>query len=222
MADVKKCKVSKIDWRGRFVYVAFDLSQTNDNTSVAMVSVDDNNNILADVTAFIPADRIEEKTHAEKVNYRNLINSKNEKVFACGGRVIDYGFIEQYIMNIEGKYGVQVVAVGYDRWNALSTAQKLEAAGYNTVEIKQHSSVLHPPTKLLKEQILTNKFQYESNPLLEINFQNARCQYDTNQNMYVTKKKSTGKVDMVVALINAIYLLQQDVIFNDGFVAMVI
>ena len=84
------------------------------------------------------------------------------------------------------------------------------------VEIKQHSSVLHPPTKLLKEQILNGKFQYESNRLLEINFQNARCTYDTNKNMYVTKKKSTGKVDMVVSLIDAVYLLQQDYFLNQS------
>ena len=32
--------------------------------------------------------------------------------------------------------------------------------------------------------------------------------------MYVHKKKSKGKVDMVVSLINAVYLLQQDVVFN--------
>ena len=37
-----------------------------------------------------------------------------------------------------------------------------------------------------------------------------------NRNMYVHKKKSKGKVDMVVALINAVYLLQQDVIFGQG------
>ena len=38
------------------------------------------------------------------------------------------------------------------------------------------------------------------------------------KNLYVNKKKSNGKVDMVVSLINAIYLLQQDVIFDTGFV----
>ena len=41
-------------------------------------------------------------------------------------------------------------------------------------------------------------------------------------NMYVHKKKSRGKVDMVVSLINAMYLLQQDVDFNHmDFVAQV-
>ena len=96
----------------------------------------------------------------------------------------------------------------------MSTAQKLERAGYNTVEVRQHSSVLHSPTKLLKEKILNGEAKYTENKLLEINFQNARCTQDTNKNLYVNKKKSKGKVDMVVAIINAIYLLEQDVLLN--------
>ena len=210
--DIRECKQAKIDWKGRVVYVGLDLSETNDNTSVSMVTVDDNNNILADSFAFIPEGRIDEKTASEKVNYRELIRSG--KVIACGDKVIDYAVVEDFILNLETKYGVQIQAIGYDRWNALSTAQKLERAGYNLVEIRQHSSVLHPPTKLLKEKILAKEFGYENNTLLEINFQNARCTYDTNKNMYVHKKKSTGKVDMVVSMINAIYLLQQDVFLN--------
>lgn len=212
--DVQDCKVANIDWNGRIVYLGLDLSETNDNTSVSMVSVDEDNNILAESWAFIPEGRIEEKSQYEKINYRDLC--KTLHVIACGDRIIDYNVVEQFILDLEGKYGVQIQAIGYDRWNALSTAQKLEKAGYNMVEIKQHSSVLHPPTKLLKEQILNGKFQYESNRMLEINFQNARCTYDTNKNMYVTKKKSTGKVDMVVSLIDAVYLLQQDYFLNQS------
>lgn len=206
--DVIACRKAKIDWKGRVVYLGLDLSETNDNTSVSMVSVDDDNRIIADSFAFIPEGRIIEKSVAEKVDYNQLVGKG--KVFACGDRVIDYKFVEDFILGMEERYGVQIQAIGYDRWNALSTAQKLEAAGYNMVEIRQHSSVLHPPTKLLKEQILKGDFEYEENKLLEINFQNAKCSYDTNRNAYVHKKKSTGKVDMVVSLINAVYLLQQD------------
>lgn len=206
--DVQECRVAKIDWTGRVVYLGFDLSETNDNTSVAMVSVDDDNNILADVFAFIPAGRIEEKQAFEKVNYKELV--RTDKVIACGDRVIDYSAVEDFILHIEERYGVQIQAIGYDRWNALSTAQKLENEGYNMVEVRQHSSVLHSPTKLLKEKILKKEFSYEKNPMLEINFQNARCIYDTNMNQYVAKKKSKGKVDMVVSLLNALYLLEQD------------
>lgn len=219
--DVQDCKVAKLDWMGRVVYVGLDLSETNDNTSVSMVSADDDNNILAESWAFIPEGRIDEKTQFEKVNYKELVKTRH--VIACGDRVIDYSVVEDFILSLEEKYGVQIQAIGYDRWNALSTAQKLEKAGHNLVEIRQHSSVLHPPTKLLKEKILSKEFMYTENKLLEINFQNARCVYDTNKNQYVNKKKSNGKVDMVVSLINATYLLQQDVFLNqmDFFVQVI-
>lgn len=221
VAAVQKCRTSHIDWKDRTVYVGFDLSETNDNTSVAMVTVDENNNIIADVFAFIPEGRIDEKTISEKLDYRNIIETTG-KCYACGDKVIDYTFVESFILSLEERYGVKVQAIGFDRWNALSTAQKLEKEGHNLVEIRQHSSTLHPPTKLLKEKILSGEFQYEKNPLLEINFQNARCTYDTNRNLYVTKKKSNGKVDMVVSLINAVYLLQQDVMFGSDFTIQVL
>lgn len=210
--DVQACKVNNIDWAGRVVYLGLDLSETNDNTSVAMVGVDEDDNILAEVVAFIPEGRIEEKNAFEKIDYKEFIRAC--KAIACGDKVIDYAVVEDFILNIEERYGVQVQAIGYDRYNALSTAQKLERAGYNTIEIRQHSSVLHPPTKRLKEKILAGEFQYTANKLLEINFQNSRCTYDTNKNLYVNKKKSKGKVDMVVALINAVYLLEQDYFLN--------
>lgn len=210
--DVQKCKVSNIDWAGKVVYLGLDLSETNDNTAIGMVTVDDDNNILFDSIAFIPEGRIDQKNAYEKIDYRSFINAM--KCIACGDRVIDYAVVEDFIMNIESKYNVQIQAIAYDRFNCLSTAQKLERAGYNTVEVRQHSSVLHSPTKLLKEKILNGEAKYTENKLLEINFQNARCTQDTNKNLYVNKKKSKGKVDMVVAIINAIYLLEQDVLLN--------
>lgn len=212
--DVQACKVNEIDWQGKVVYLGVDLSESNDNTSVAMVSVDEDDNIIAEVVAFIPEGRIEEKNAFEKIDYKEFIRAG--KAIACGDKVIDYAVVEDFILNIEKEYGVQVQAIGYDRYNALSTAQKLERAGFNTIEIRQHSSVLHPPTKRLREKILAGEFQYTSNRLLEINFQNSRCTYDTNKNLYVNKKKSKGKVDMVVALINATYLLEQDYFLNQA------
>lgn len=212
--DLQQCKVANIDWTGRVVYLGVDLSESNDNTSVSMVSVDDDNKILATSFAFIPEGRIIEKSVAEKVDYNELC--KTPYVIACGDKVIDYAVVEDFILNLESKYGVQIQAIGYDRWNALSTAQKLERAGYNMVEVRQHSSVLHMPTKLLKEKILSKDFEYTDNKLLEINFQNAKCSYDTNKNLYVSKKKSNGKVDMVVSMINATYLLQQDYFLNQA------
>ena len=218
---VKKCK-RPFDpewWRGRNVWVGLDLSQTDDNTAVAILT-EENGTLYAHVTGFVPEDRIEIKTQKEKLDYRREI--KAGRVIACGEEVSDYSVIERYIISLEERTGVQIMAVGYDRWNALSTVQKLEENGITCVEIRQHSSVLHAPTKLLREKILQKKFCYDENRLLEINFENARCTQDTNLNNYVNKKKSAGKVDQVVALIDATYLIQQDLLDTDGFVVQTI
>ena len=214
VAEVQNCKVTNIDWSGRVVYLGLDLAQTTDNASVSMVSVDDDDKILADSWAFIPEGRIDEKMATERVNYRELI--KTDKVFACGDKVIDYRFIEEFILSLEDRLGVKIQAVGYDRYNAMSTAQKLEAADITTIEVKQHSSVLHSPTKLLEEKILSGEFAYTDNPLYEINYLNARCTYDTNKNKYVNKKRSKGKIDMVVSTIIAVYLAEQDYFLSSG------
>lgn len=212
---VKPCSREQNDdwWNGRRVWIGLDLSQSDDNTAVAMVTEDDGE-IYAKLMGFIPEGRIDFKKSKEKVDYRSC--AKRGECIACGDEVIDYGEVERFILTLEEKYGVEIQQVGYDRWNAISTVQKLEAESITCVEIKQHSSVLHMPTKLLKEAILEKTFHYDANRLLEINFQNARCTEDTNLNKYVNKKKSAGKVDMVVALINAVYLLQQETLFGDG------
>lgn len=213
---LRKCKNTRgiFDWQGKDVYLGIDLAMTNDNTSVSMVTMEDEM-IYAKSWAFIPTDRIEEKNRRERTDYRRFI--REGSCLACGDEIISYEFVENFIMNIEKEYGVNVIQIGYDRYNCISTANKLDSAGYETVEVKQHSSVLHQPTKLLQESILQRKFSYDGDKLYEINFQNARCVEDTNLNKYVNKKKSNGKVDMVVSTIIAIYLLQQNM-YEDGFV----
>lgn len=213
--DVKACRVNHIDWSGREVYLGVDLAMTTDNCAVGMVSVDEDNNILMYAMPFIPEGRIEEKSRCERVDYKRLV--KSLKCIACGYKTVDYAVIEDFVFKIESKFNVIVRGIGYDRFNAMSSAQKWSEK-YNTVEIRQHSDTLHPPTKLLKEKILNKEVQYETNELLEINFENAKCTYDTNMNLYVNKKKANGKVDMVMAIIDAIFLLQQDVVFDNGFI----
>ncbi len=192
IAKVRACKVEKNleFWKGKRVFVGLDLSLSDDNVGVVMVT-NWNEKLYARAWGFIPAERKLFKSKREGVDYDRLI--RDGVCFACGDEVIDYGAVESFILNLEDNYGVEIVQIGYDKWNAISTVQKLETAGYECVEIKQHSSVLHMPTKYLKELILSKKFCYAPNLMLEINFQNARCTEDTNLNKYVNKKNPMAK-----------------------------
>lgn len=67
---VRRCRVAEnLDfWCGRRVWVGLDLSQSDDNTSVAMVTEADGV-IHAKVWGILPKDRIEIKTKKENVDY---------------------------------------------------------------------------------------------------------------------------------------------------------
>ncbi|MGN0689945.1 MAG: terminase TerL endonuclease subunit [Oscillospiraceae bacterium] len=215
ITDFRQCRIveNKEFWKGKRVYIGVDLSLSEDNTAVAMVCFHEGR-IYAKAWGFIPAEKLEEKSKKEHVDYSRIIKSGG--CFACGDRIVDYKFIEEFVLSLPEKYGVTIEMLGFDKWNAVSSVQKWEAKGIECCEIKQHSSTLHVPTKLLKEQVLSRLFAYEENTLLEINIQNARCTEDTNLNKYVNKKRSSGKVDLVVSIINAIYLLNVEVILKQG------
>lgn len=212
--NLKKCRITpdEFHWHGRKVYVGVDLAQTGDNTAVSMLTEEDGV-IYCKSWCFIPTDRVQEKSFKEKIDYIRYI--AKGYCFDTGDLIIDYSFIENFIMNLENKYGVEIVQIGYDRYNAISTANKLENAGYMTIEIKQHSSTLGAPIKLLEESILQQKFKYEENELLEINFSNIKVDYDTNMNKYFHKKKSNGKIDMCMSILNALYLLQNEILYKE-------
>ena len=185
---------------------------SNDNCSVSIATEEDGR-ILSKTWFFIPEGRIDEKNAMERLDYNQYIEMGD--VIACGNKTVDYSVIEDFIFDLPNLLGVQIQAIGYDRYNAMSSDQKWDKF-FTTVQIRQHSDTLHAPTKLLSEKIEEGEFEYTKNPLLELNFSNARCVYDTNLNRYVTKKRSNGKIDGVVSLINAVCLLQLDRIMNDS------
>lgn len=205
--DLRKNRLDEpYDWKGKEVYIGVDLAQSDDNTAVSMVHYDINDEkFYIKSWAFIPSESIHIKSKLEKIDYDIMI--QNGYAFACGDRIISYRFVENFVLDLEDKYGVIIKGIGYDKWNAISSVNRWsDEGGYDVVEVKQHSSVLHAPTKLLKEYILQQKVGYEKNQLLEINFSNAREVYDTNLNSYVNKKKSVGKIDIVASIIDAVTL----------------
>lgn len=213
---LKKCKVkeNKEFWHGKDVFIGLDLSQTTDLTSVSMLHYDyEEDLIYCKSWAFIPTDRVSEKQSLEKVDYRRYID--NNWCIECGDLVINYGIVEDFIMSLENEYGVRIVQIGYDRYNAISTANRLEKEGYEVSEVRQHSSTLGMSIKTLEEYILNGKFRYFENELLEVHFSNLKVAYDTNNNKYFHKKKAgLSRIDCVFALITGLYLLNLELIQN--------
>lgn len=211
--DLQRCRVDSIDWNKKEVYVGVDLALSNDNVGVTMVHYDEiKQKFYAKSWAFLPEDNAANKSKLEKIDYYTMRD--NGYCFLCGDRIVSYRYIEDYVLALTKNWGVSIKGIGYDKYNAVSSANRWYEEGHDVIEIKQHSSTLHPATKLLKEVILKEQFEYETNRLFELNFANAREVKDNNLNTYVNKKKSMGKVDMVAATINAMVLWDQNI--KDG------
>ncbi|MCU5578877.1 terminase large subunit [Bacillus toyonensis] len=205
--DLRKgrLQLNSYKWRGADVYVGVDLSQTTDNTSVSMVTYDKEiEAYVCKVWAFLPANGVETKNQLENVNYFHARDMGY--CFFSGDRVINHSDVEKFVMNLEDVYGVNVKGIGYDRYHAIASANRWVDAGFEATEVKQYSSHLAAPTKLLKECILTGRFYYEQNQLFEQNVANAKEVKDSMLNGYINKKRSNGKVDMLAATINAMFL----------------
>lgn len=209
--DLVKCRTDKdFDWNRKEVFVGVDFALSNDNCGISMTHYDSKTQTIhAKSWAFVPLDRVDEKSKLEKVDYRT--HARNGECFMIGDRIVDYKYMEDFVANLEKEYGCIVKGIGYDKYNATSSANKWYDMGYEVVEVPQRALFLHPATKWLKESILLKKFSYFKNRLLEINFSNAREMTDGNLNSYLNKKKSTGKIDMVASLINSIALWELEV-----------
>jgi phage terminase large subunit-like protein len=216
--EIKACKADQEwDWSGKSVYIGADGAESFDNSSICMLGYDEETGKVHSKTwCFIQEDYIDEKSNREKFNYRKSIADGNTII--CGDSVLDYAQFEQFVVNLQTEYGVNIVGIGFDIRNLRNSAQKWERDhDLTTVEVKQHSSVLHPSIKWLKELILEQKFSYYNNLVYENNFTNCRLTEDTNLNKYINKRisvKTAGKVDMVFATINALYVMMEDVIFD--------
>ena len=80
----------------------------------------------------------------------------------------------------------------------------------------------HKEKKLLKELLSSPSAEYSDMTIWEAckfewNFE--YLEQSINLNKYVNKKKSTGKIDMIASLINAMYLLEQDQLNNWDFIS---
>lgn len=205
---LRRGSIKEYDWRGKEVYLGMDLAISHDNCSISMTTHDKELGKYVNKSfTFYPAGREEVKSKLEKVDYA-LYRSQNLCI-ATGDSIVDYDFIEEFIYKLEERYGVIIRQIGYDRHNAMGMVSRLMDRGFDMVDIPQVANALHSPTKYLKEMIYQDKFLYEENQLLEINFSNAKI-VQTDGKVKIDKKKSEGKIDIVDAIINTMVFHEQE------------
>jgi phage terminase large subunit-like protein len=166
--------------------------------------------------SFIPEDTLTAKMKTDKVNYGLWV--RQGWITMTPGAVVDYRFVQQYVLDMIEQNGWTVKEVCYDDWSAGLISQEMMDAGFEMVEIRQGIKTLSEPTKNFREEVYSGNVIHNNNPVLTWAIGNAVTRQDHNENIMLDKDKSTDRIDPIARVINAhvrVMLKEPDFIYND-------
>ena len=97
---------------------------------------------------------------------------------------------------------IQEIAV--DRWNSTQLVTQLEGEGLNVAMFGQGFRSMSAPCKLLESLVMSKKCHHGGNPVMRWMMSNVAIESDAADNVKISKKRSTEKVDGIVALVMAL------------------
>ncbi len=185
--------------RGRECYGGLDLSSTSDITAFVLVFPPRNENEDYIILPFfwLPEDTLELRCRRDHVPYD--VWRKQGYFNVTEGNVVHYSFIRKHINELAKLYNIR--EIGCDRWNATQLIQDLEDDGFTIVPIGMGFKDQSPPMKELYKLMLEGKINHGGNPVLRWMAGNVVAEVDAAENIKPSKKKSTEKIDGIVALI---------------------
>lgn len=192
----KKCCVDKVNFKNKDVVIGLDLSVTTDLTAVSIMYKEDNI-IYCHSHGFLPSDNLAERR--EQVDYKRYARMGYCDIH--NGMTVNYTLVEDYIRNIESKYGCRIKAIVTDPMNAKELVERL-SEDYDVVLLKQTYANLSPATKEFRKYIYDGKVKYEKNELLDWNMSNTiTTKGKADDEMLAKENKNKQRIDMVAVLI---------------------
>lgn len=196
-----KCGTEEIpDLTGKEVYIGCDLSSTLDLTSVSFIVLHDGKFIVLS-HSFLPQERMSEKIKLDKVPYD--LWEREGWLTLTNGEIVDYNFVEKFIVDQVEKYAWKPLSFCYDEWNATDLTIRMQQRGYITVKVVQGMKTLAPPTKKFRDLVYEGKIIHNNNPVLNWSMGNAITKLDHNANFMLDKSKSTQRIDPVASIMTS-------------------
>lgn len=186
--------------RGRRCYVGLDLSTTTDIAAAVRVYPRDDGTFDVVPRFYVPAENAARRERKDRVPYPLWI--KQGWIRATPGNVIDYDFIKTDLLALAKVSDLREIA--YDPWAATQIALQLEADGATCVPFRQGFASMSEPSKTFEKAILGGKIRHGKNPVLRWMISNVAIEVDPAGNIKPSKKKSTERIDGVVACIMAL------------------
>lgn len=212
------------DLKERPCFLALDLSSKRDLTALAQLWPDEEGGADARLFFWTPLDTLSERETSDRAPYRAWVNG--EHLEAVPGRSIDYAHVARKVAELSGQFTVSAMA--FDQWKMEDFLRALDNVGLDSfiwegpdkpegegLKLVRHAqgfgggssaSSLWMPRSIgaLEEMVLSGKLRVQYNPVLRWNSASAVLESDATGNKKWEKRKSTGRIDGIVALSMAI------------------
>ncbi|RMX27222.1 terminase large subunit [Limosilactobacillus reuteri] len=212
LSDIERAIIPNFDIRGRNVYIGFDYSMFSDNTAIAFVYPyqDENGNQKWHIEqhSFIPwekAGSIQAKEKQDGIEYRELARKGYCTITSHPQGLINDDQVYNWLLTYVEENNLNVIFFGYDAWGATNAIKQMDInTDYPLETIRQRTSELKDPTKFLQKLFVEGNCSRLNDKIMEKALINAEI-YEDKIGIQVDKAKATLKIDVVDAIIDALY-----------------
>lgn len=212
LADIERAVKDDFSFRGQQVYIGFDYSMFSDNTAIAFVfpytDADGNQKWHVKQHSFIPwqkAGSIEAKEKQDGIEYRELARKGYCTITSHPQGLINDDQVYQWLLDFVADNDLKVLFFGYDAWGATNAIKQMEInTEWPLNPIRQRTSELKDPTKFLQKGFVASSITRDDDEIMEKALVNAEIVQD-KIGIQVDKAKATLKIDVVDAIIDALY-----------------
>jgi len=190
------------DFRGQPCFDGLDLASKHDITSHVHVfpkMIDDEEHYYVFGKHYVPEARAE-----EKASYAGWAHDGHLQL--TDGEELDFGRVRTDIILDRDRFGLQML--GYDQYMAVQLAQELTMAGIRTAQITMMPRFLSDPMKWVYAHTLSGRIHHDNNPVMNWMVSNVTAKLDANDNVHPRKEHVDHKIDGVLALLMAMYLVK--------------
>ena len=212
LSDIERAIIPSFDIRGRDVYIGFDYSMFSDNTAIAFVypyqDEKGKQKWHVEQHSFIPwnkAGSIEAKEKQDGINYRQLADDGYCTITSHPQGLINDEQVYNWLLNYVDENHLKVIFFGYDAWGATTAIKQMDLnTDFPLESIRQRTSELKDPTKFLQKIFVEGNVSRLDDKIMEKALINAEI-YEDKIGIQVDKAKATLKIDVVDAIIDALY-----------------
>ncbi|QGO68339.1 Phage terminase-like protein, large subunit (plasmid) [Piscirickettsia salmonis] len=181
-------------------YIGLDLASTNDIAALVAAFLMPDDSVRLFCRFYLPKETVMTRAKQSPVPYQ--LWSDEGYLTLTEGNVIDYNYIKDDIYQLNKEFDVKEIT--YDPWNATQLANDLLEEGANMVEFRQDFKSMTPALKELERLVISTKLHHNNNPVLNWMASNLVVVEDDAGNMKPSKRKSTEKIDGMVAIAMAV------------------